>query len=94
MRRIILISGEHDIFDIKRYKKIYALLVTRLHVLFIVHNSGLSLIMFQGYKKQVNSASQLSLKNTGEQRGIKRSIRLRRAPLHDNTSSWGFWGII
>lgn len=32
--------------------------------------------MFQGYTKQVNSASQLSLKNTGERRGIKRSVRL------------------
>lgn len=37
--------------------------------LFIVHNSVFfSLILFHGYKKQVNSASQLSLKNTGEQK--------------------------
>lgn len=33
--------------------------------------------MIQGYKKQVNSASQLNLINTGEQRGIKRSTRLQ-----------------
>lgn len=63
--------------------------MTRLHVLFIVDNSGLSLIMFHGYKKQVNSASQSSLKNTGEQRGIKRSIRLCRAPLRAKTPAAG-----
>lgn len=48
--------------------------------------------MFQGYKKQVNSASQLSLKNTGEQRGIKRSIRLCPAPLHAKHQQLGILG--
>lgn len=49
-------------------------------------------MMFQGYKKQVNSASQSSLKNTGEQRGIKRSIRLCPAPLHAKTTAAGGGG--
>ena len=45
--------------------------------------------MFQGYKKQVNSASQSSLKNTGEQRGIERSIRLCPAPVRVKTPAAG-----
>lgn len=66
--------------------------------LLIVHNSFFFFsywfvsIMFQGYKKQVKSASQSSLKNTGEQRGIKRSIRLCPAPLYIKHQQLGILG--
>lgn len=72
-------AGENSVNSLRnmaslRYKKIYALLVTRIHA--FVYSSILtafSSIKVHGYKKLVSSTSQLILKNTGEHSGTRRA---------------------